>query len=218
MSVVQTVFSLLFELAGRIGDTANEVRNGKWAACPDFSFTIAPYYELSGRTLGIVGYGTIGAAVVSVAHALGMKILVNSRSQKDSPTPIQWVPLPDLLAQADIITLHCPLTLDTQGLINSNTLATMKPGAFLINTGRGPLIDEAAVADALHSGHLGGFAADVLTNEPPEESNPLLSAPRTVITPHIAWASVEARHRLMDGIVENLRAHLTGKSQNVVYP
>jgi glycerate dehydrogenase len=215
-SVAQIVFSLLFELSGQVGATAREVRDGRWAACEDFSFTLSPFIELSGKTFGIMGYGAIGAAVAKIADALGMRVLVHSRSEKPGEVPVEWVTLEKLLKASDVLSLHCPLTPQTEKMINAESLATMKPTAFLINTGRGPLIDEAAVADALDAGRLGGFGGDVLSTEPPSPSNPLLQAPRTVITPHIAWASVEARGRLMVKIVENLEAYLSGQPQNVV--
>lgn len=215
-SAVQMVFSLLFELTGRIGETAQAVRNGDWARCPDFSFTIAPFFEVSGKTLGIVGYGAIGEAVAAVGSALGMNVIVHSRTEKDSKTPISWVTLEELLETADVITLHCPLTPQTAKLINADTINKLKSGVWLINTGRGGLVDEAAVAEGLSQGKPAGYGADVLSSEPPSHDNPLLLAPNTVITPHIAWASVEARRRLMDGVVENLAAHLSGSPQNVV--
>lgn len=215
-SVAQIVFSLIFELAGRVGETAQTVREGRWAASPDFCYTLSPWTELAGKTLGIVGFGAIGAAVAKIADALEMRVLVHSRSEKPSPVPVEWTSLDRVLEESDVISLHCPLTPQTEKMINAGSLALMKPGARLINTGRGPLIDEAAVADALTSGHLGGFGADVLSKEPPPASNPLLAAPRAVITPHIAWASIEARRRLMGEICENLRAYLAGSPRNVV--
>jgi len=216
MSVVQLVFSLLFELTGKIGETSKVVRAGGWADCPDFSFTVAPYFEMSGKSLGIVGFGAIGEAVAAVGYALGMEILVHSRTEKPSKVPASWLSLEGLLERADVITLHCPLTPLTDKLINTNTIEKMKRGAWLINTGRGGLIDEADVAQALVDRKLAGYGADVLTSEPPSRDNPIISAPNTVITPHIAWASVEARKRLMTGVVGNLRAFLSGSSVNVV--
>lgn len=215
-SVAQIVFSLLFELCGRIGETALAVRSGRWASCADFCFTLGPWTELAGKTFGIVGFGAIGTAVARIAHALEMDVIVHSRTAKPSPVPVRWVALQELLTTADVISLHCPLTPHTEQLINAQSLAEMKPGAILINTGRGPLLDEAAVARSLHAGHLGGLGADVLSKEPPPPDNPLLSAPRAVITPHIAWASVEARRRLMDEITKNLRAFLDGTPRNRV--
>ncbi|GAB4244960.1 MAG: D-2-hydroxyacid dehydrogenase [Candidatus Methylacidiphilales bacterium] len=216
MSVVQIVAGLLIELTARVGATAAVVRDGAWAACPDFSFTLSPFRELDGKVLGIIGFGAIGAGVARLGHALGMKILVHSRTEKPCSVPLEWVSLEELLRRSDAVTLHCPLTPETTGLINAHTLALMKPTAYLINTGRGPLIDEQAVSAALHAGTLGGFGADVLCQEPPPGNHPLLSAPRTVITPHIAWASVEARFRLMEQVVKNARAFLAGNPVNLV--
>jgi len=215
-SVAQTVFSLLFELCSRAGETAQTVRDGRWAACPDFSYTLSPWSELSGKTFAIVGFGAIGAAVAKIADALGMKVLIHSRTEKPAPVAVEWTTLERVFAEADVISLHCPLTPQTEKMINAESLGRMKAGARLINTGRGPLLDEAAVAEALHSGHLGGFGADVLSTEPPSADNPLLTAPRSVITPHIAWASIEARQRLMREIGENLRAYLAGSPRNIV--
>ncbi len=217
-SAVQMVFSLLFELTGKIGDTAKAVQSGKWSDCPDFSFTIAPFFEMSGKTLGIVGFGAIGEAVAAVGSALGMNVIVFSRTQKASNVPIRWVSLEELLETADVISLHCPLTPETDKLINASSISKLKRGAWLINTGRGGLIDEDALAHGLEQGKLAGYGADVLSSEPPAPDNPLILAPNTVITPHIAWASVEARQRLMDGVVANVQAFLAGAPQNVVNP
>jgi glycerate dehydrogenase len=215
-SVAQIVFSLLFELCGRVGETSLAVREGRWASCEDFCITLSPWTELAGKRFGIVGFGAIGAAVARIAHALEMEVVVHSRTEKPAPVPVQWVDLETLLATSDAISLHCPLTPQTEKLIHADSLARMKPGAFLLNTGRGPLLDEAAVAASLHAGHLGGFGADVLSKEPPPADNPLLTAPRAVITPHLAWASIEARRRLMAEIAANLRAWLDGTPRNLV--
>lgn len=215
-SVAQHVFALLFELAARTGDTHSAVKRGDWVNCADFMFTVAPFFEMAGKTLGIVGLGAIGQAVARIGAALGMKILVHSRTRKDFDVPVEWVPLETLWAQSDAITLHCPLTPETQHFINATSLQHMKPTAYLINTGRGALIDEAAVAKALAAGTIAGFGADVLSTEPPAKDNPILSAPNTVITPHIAWASVEARRRLMEIVVKNVQAFQAGQPVNVV--
>lgn len=215
-SVAQHVFALLFELAARTGETDRAVKNGDWVRCPDFCFTVAPFFEMAGKNLAIVGFGEIGQAVARIGAALGMNILVHSRSQKPFDVPIEWVDLDTLWEKADVITLHCPLTDSTKGLINAASLAKIKNTAYLINTGRGPLINEADLAEALKTGQIGGFGADVLSKEPPAADNPLLTAPNTVITPHIAWASVEARKRLMGTVVENVKAFLSGQSVNVV--
>ncbi len=216
MSVAQHVFALLFELAARTGETDRAVKNGDWVRCPDFCFTVAPFFEMAGKNLAIIGFGEIGQAVARIGAALGMNILVHSRTQKPFDVPIEWVDLDALWARADVITLHCPLTESTEGLISAASLAKMKKTAYLINTGRGPLINESDLAAALGSGTIGGFGADVLSKEPPTADNPLLQAPNTVITPHIAWASVEARKRLMLTVAGNIEAFLSGQPTNVV--
>lgn len=216
MSVAQHVFALIFDLAGHVGAHDEAVKRGDWVRCPDFCFTVAPLNELAGRTLGLVGFGAVAQAVARIGHALGMTIAVHSRSRRPVEFPVEWKSLLELLSQSDVISLHCPLTPETEHLINRETLALMKPQAWLINTGRGPLVAEDALAQALTENRLAGFAADVLNTEPPAASNPLLSAPRTIITPHIAWASVEARKRLMRTLVENVRAFLAGTPVNVV--
>jgi len=215
-SVAQHVFALMLELAARIGATDSAVKNGDWVRCPDFCFTVSPFYELAGKTIGIVGYGTIGHAVARIAAAFGMKILATARSPKTTDIPVEWVQTDELFSRSDVITLHCPLTDQTRNLINEESLAKMKSTAFLINTGRGPLIDEAALAKALENNVIAGFGADVLSSEPPSRSNPLLTAPNTIITPHIAWASVEARTRLMGIAAKNILDFLTGAPTNVV--
>lgn len=215
-SVAQHVFALLFELAARTGATERAVKDGEWVRCPDFCFTVAPFFEMAGKNLAIVGFGEIGQAVARIGAALGMNILVHSRTQKPFDVPVEWVDLDTLWSKADVITLHCPLTDSTKDLINASTLAKMKKTAYLINTGRGPLIHEADLAAALHAEQIGGFGGDVLSKEPPLASNPLLSAPNTVITPHIAWASVESRHRLLATVVQNIEAFLAGHPVNVV--
>ncbi len=218
MSVAQHVFALILELCSQAGALDHEVKAGRWQACPDFCFTVAPLHELDGKTLGIVGLGAIGQAVARIGIAFGMKILATARSPKQVNFPVEWVSTGDLLRQSDVVTLHCPLTPETHHLINTKSLAGMKPSALLINTGRGPLVEEQAVAAALHAGQLGGYGADVLLAEPPIHGSPLISAPRSVITPHVAWASVEARQRLMDTIVSNVRAFFSGTPANVVNP
>ena len=216
-SVVQHTFALLLELTNQVGRYAAEVRGGAWCQVKDFSFWHAPLLELQGLTLGVVGCGAIGRGVAEVGHALGMRVLVTSRRKPDAlPAWAAWTSFDALLPEADVVSLHCPLTPETEGLINAASLAHMKPAALLINTGRGPLLDEAAVAAALHAGQLGGLAADVLSSEPPRPDNPLLGAPRTIITPHQAWATLAARQRLLDESVANVRAFLAGESRNVV--
>ena len=216
MTVAQHVIGLMYELLGYIGSNARAVREGDWVKCSDFCFTRAPFHELSGKVFGLVGFGAIAQAVGRVAAALGMRVLVHSRTQKASDFAVEWCSLRELLERADIVSLHCPLTAETRELMNDERLRWMRASALLINTGRGPLVSEDAVARALVEGRLAGFGADVLSLEPPKADNPLLHAPRTVITPHIAWASVEARKRLMATVVENVSAFLNGKIQNKV--
>lgn len=216
MSVAQHVFALILELCSQAGPLDREVKAGRWQACPDFCFTVAPLRELDGKTLGIVGLGAIGQAVARIGIAFGMKILATARSPKQVDFPVDWVSTEDLLQRSDVVSLHCPLTPETHHLINAKTLAAMKPSAILINTGRGPLVEEQAVVAALAAGHLGGYGGDVLLAEPPVHGSPLISAPRSVITPHVAWATVEARQRLMDAVVGNVQDFLSGTPSHVV--
>lgn len=212
-SVAQAVFALLLELTNHTGSLAAGVRDGRWSACPDFCYWDAPLQELAGLTFGIVGHGRIGAAVARIARAFGLEVL----SHRRTPGPGN-VDLDTLLATSDVVSLHCPLTPETRGLINAERLARMKPGAILINTGRGPLIDEAALAEALASGHLGGAGLDVLSIEPPAADHPLLRAPNCLITPHVAWASRAARERLIAATAANVAALLRGEPIHVVNP
>ena len=212
-SVAQAVFALLLELTNHTGSLAASVRDGRWSECPDFCYWDAPLQELAGLTFGIVGHGRIGAAVARIARAFGMEVL----SHRRTPGPGN-VDLDTLLATSDVVSLHCPLTPETRGLINAERLARMKPGAILINTGRGPLIDEAALAEALASGHLGGAGLDVLSVEPPAADHPLLRAPNCLITPHVAWASRAARERLIAATAANVAALLRGEPIHVVNP
>lgn len=215
-SVAQHVFALLLEMAGRTGATAAAVKDGEWARCPDFCFTVAPFFEMAGKTLGVVGFGAIGQAAARIGAAMGMKLMVHSRSEKPFDYPVEWVSLDRLFRESDVITLHCPLTDDTKEFINRENLAKMKPSLYLINTGRGTLVDEAALAEALQNGVIAGYGGDVLGTEPPVKGSPLLSAPNAVITPHMAWASVESRTRLMHIVADNVRAFLAGSPVNVV--
>ena len=216
-SVAQMVFAHLLTVTNRTEHYAIQNRSGRWAANPDFCYWDFPQMELAGKTFGIVGLGNIGRRVAEIALAFGMKVkAMTSKSQDLLPAGIEKADLQTLLAAADVLSLHCPLTDKTRHLINADTLRQMKPTAFLINTGRGPLIDDQAVADALQEGRLGAFCADVLTTEPPSSDNPLLSQPNAFITPHIAWASTEARTRLIQVATDNVRAFISGKPQNVV--
>lgn len=215
-SVAQLVFALLLELTHHVGHHAQTVREGKWSRHVDFCYWEYPLMELNGLTMGIVGYGQIGQAVARIAQALGMRVVVHTRTQSVLATGIELVSWEEMLKVADVMSLHCPLTPQTQGLINARTLALMKPSAFLINTGRGPLVVEADLAEALTKGTIAGAGLDVLCTEPPLADNPLLSAPRCYITPHLGWATKAARARLMDAVVSNVAAFIRGKPQNVV--
>ncbi len=217
-SVVQHTFALLFELCVHAGEHSRGVMEGKWSRADCFCYWDYPLTELAGKTLGVVGFGQIGQNVARAALPFGMKVLAcAAHPRKESG--IEGVEMADfetVLKTADVLTLHCPLTAENRELINRDTLARMKPGAFLINTARGGLVCERDVASALRSGRLGGFAADVLAQEPPRDGSPLFSAPNCVITPHIAWAPIESRRRLIDIAVENLRAYTNGAPQNEV--
>jgi len=216
-SVTQMVFAHLLNLTLRIEYHAQTVAAGRWAASPDFAYWDFPLLDVAGQTMGIVGFGRIGQAVARVARALEMQVLVCDRSPQNKPgAGVAFVALEPLLRQSDVVTLHCPLTPQTQKLINRQTLAWMKPTAFLINTGRGGLVDEAALADALNAGRLAGAGLDVLSAEPPPADNPLLTARNCRITPHYAWATTAARRRLLAISVANVRAFLAGTPQNVV--
>lgn len=217
-SVAQLVFAFLLQHAVDVAGHGAAVRAGRWAAGPDFCFGLQPIRELAGMTLAIVGTGAIGGAVARIAEGFGMRVL---RAQVPGSATPHRVPLAAALAEADAVTLHCPLTPATARLVDASFLAGMKPGAVLINTGRGGLVDEAALAAALASGRLGAAALDVLDREPPPAGHPLLdpSAPwagRLLVTPHLGWMSVEARARLVGEAVENLRAFLRGERRNRV--
>ena len=216
-SVAQMVFAHLLTVTNRTEHYAIQNRSGRWTANPDFCYWDFPLMELAGKTFGIVGLGNIGRRVAEIAFAFGMKVkAMTSKSQAQLPAGIEKAELQTLLSSADVLSLHCPLTDKTRHLINADTLRQMKPTAILINTGRGPLIDDQAVADALKEGRLGAFCADVLTTEPTSSDNPLLSQSNAFITPHIAWASTEARTRLLQIAIANVRAFANGKPQNAV--
>ena len=214
-SVAQMVFAHLLTVTNRTEHYAQENRQGRWSRNADFCYWDFSHMELAGKTFGIVGLGNIGRRVAEIALAFGMKVKAVS-SKTTLPAGIEKVSLEALLATADVLSLHCRLTDSTRHLINADTLAKMKSSAILINTGRGPLVDDQAVADALADGRLAAFCADVLTQEPPLADNPLLKLPNAFITPHIAWASKEARVRLIQVATNNVRAFLSGTPQNVV--
>lgn len=194
-----------------------ENRQGRWNDSPDFCYYDAPIRELSGKTFGIVGLGHIGSRVAQIALAFGMKVkALTSKPAETLPDGIQKTDLKELLHTSDVISLHCPLTTDTHHLINADTILWMNPEAILINTGRGPLVDDHALAVALESGRIKAYCADVMTEEPPKTDNPLLKVPNAYITPHIAWATLEARQRLIQVATENVRSFLSGHPQNVV--
>lgn len=212
MSVAQMAFAHILNITNHVASYAREVADGKWTNCPDFCFWDSALTELAGKTMGIVGLGNTGMATARIAVAMGMKVVaLTSKSADTLPEGITPAPLDDVLASADVVSLHCPLTPSTRHLINAASIAKMKPSAILINTGRGPLVNEQAVADALNGGRLAAFGADVLSQEPPRGDNPLLSARNCFLTPHIAWATLEARTRLMSTATENVRQFIAGE-------
>ncbi|MDE5849412.1 MAG: D-2-hydroxyacid dehydrogenase [Muribaculaceae bacterium] len=217
MSVAQQVFALILAITNKVEHYAEENHAGRWSRNPDFCYWDTPLTELAGKTIGIVGLGNIGKAVARIAIAFGMRVIAyTSKKQEEMPEGIEKKELREVFAESDVLTLHCPLTPETEKMVTDTTLSLMRPTAIIINTGRGPLIDEGAVAEALRTGRLGAFGADVLSSEPPATDNPLLTAPNTYITPHIAWATKEARERLMGIAVNNVSAFLEGKAENVV--
>lgn len=216
-SVAQMVFAHLLNVSNHVDHYAEETRNGVWSRCPDFCYWNTPLFELAGKTIGIVGLGHIGMKVAQIAQAFGMNVLAyTSKSPAQLPEWIRKTTLDGLFGASDVVSLHCPLTDTTRELMNSASIEKMRDGAILINTGRGPLVNEADVADALTSGKLGAYCADVLSSEPPSASNPLIGAPNAFITPHVAWATIEARLRLMDIAVNNIKSFLAGSPTNVV--
>jgi glycerate dehydrogenase len=215
--VAQATFALLLELTNRTGHHARLVREGVWTRSADFCFWEGDLVELAGLTLGIVGYGKIGRAVAAVGRAFGMRVVASGRlsaTVADDGTPL--LPVDELFAASDVVTLHCPLTPESAKLVNAPRLTRMKPTAYLINTARGGLIDEQALADALRAGRIAGAGLDVLSAEPPPADNPLLAAPNCVITPHVAWATRKARERLIHEVAENIRSFAAGRDRNVV--
>lgn len=218
-SVAQLVFALLLEICHHAQRHSDAVHEGRWTNSPDFCFWDAPLIELKDKVLGIVGFGRIGQAVARIGAALGMKVLAHSRAETEAGRALaEYVSLEELYARSDVISLHCPLTEETRGMINRSSIAKMKPGVILINTGRGPLIAEQDLADALNSGTIYAAGVDVVSEEPIRADNPLLIAKNCLITPHIAWAPRESRQRLMDIAVDNLRQFLAGTPVNIINP
>ena len=215
-SVAQHTFALLLELTQHVGHHAQTVCDGRWTQCPDFSYWDYPLVELSARTMGIIGFGRIGKEVAGLAKAFGMMVLAANPTPRQPFPGVDFEELETVFRKSEVVSLHCPLTPQTKNLVNQARLASMKPDAFLINTSRGPLIDEQALADALNSGRLAGAAVDVLSVEPPLIENPLLHARNCIITPHIAWATRAARSRLLTVAVDNVRAFLNGKLENII--
>lgn len=216
-SVAQHTFGLLIALTNHIELHSQSVRNGEWSCNADWCYKVSPLVELHGKTMGLIGLGSIGEAVSKIALSFGMRVIAYRKDvSKGGPEGVELVDLDTLFASSDVVSLHCPLTAETEGIINKSSLAKMKSSAYLINTGRGPLIVEADLAAALNEGKIAGAGMDVLSEEPPKSDNPLLSAKNCIITPHNAWASFEARERLMVLIAENLQAFLEGREVSVV--
>ena len=216
-SVAQMVMAHLLNITQRTGHYARQCCEGRWSINPDFCYWDTPLIELAGKQMGIVGFGRTGSAVARLAAAFGMKVTTyTSKSQEALPEGVEKLSLDDLFASSDVVSLHCPLTPDTRHLVNAQRLALMKPTAILINTARGPIVDEQAMADALNSGVLHAAGVDVLCEEPPRAGSPLFTARNCFITPHIAWATLEARTRLLQICEANLRAFIEGHPQNVV--
>jgi glycerate dehydrogenase len=217
-SVAQFVFALLLELCHNVKLHSDAVRAGEWSRNPDWSFWKSPLMELAGKTMGIVGFGRIGRQTGRIADAMGMRVIANDTFHGEEPryTGFRWGSLEEVLRESDVVSLHSPLFPDTRGMINATTLAMMKPTAFLINTSRGPLVVDQDLADALNAGRIAGAGVDVLSIEPPDSGNPLLSARNCLVTPHIAWATREARARLLSAAVDNLAAFVRGEPRNVV--
>lgn len=217
MSVAQKVFALLLAATDKVENYSKEIKEGKWSRNPDFCYWNNTLTELAGKTFGIIGLGNIGMAVARIAIAFDMKVKAfTSKEIEELPDGVAKATFDEIFKTSDVISLHCPLNPSTRHIISKDSLSLMKPSAILINTGRGQLVNEEAVAEALKKGKLGAFCADVLSTEPPSPSNPILHAPNTYVTPHIAWATFEARKRLMDLAVSNLKSYLSGNPSNVV--
>lgn len=217
-AVAQLTFALLLEMTNKVGIHNSAVKSGEWTNCKDFCFWKAPLQELYGKTFGIVGYGKIGESVSNIANSFGMRVIAFTPhpDKHINAKGVTFTSLDEVLKTSDVISFHCPLTPDTVSLVNNSSLNKIKKGAYLINTSRGPVFDEEAVAKALKSGHLAGVGVDVLSTEPPKADNPLLSCENCIITPHIAWAAFETRERLLGVLKENIFAYLKGKPINTV--
>jgi len=217
-SVAQMVFALLLELCHHVQEHSNEVRHGVWSECEDFCFWNYPLIELYGKTMGIIGFGRIGQQTADIAAVFGMNIIAfdSFKSEQSHRNDFKWGELEELLQKSDVVTLHCPLFQNTKGIINKDTLKLMKKSAFLINTSRGPLIVEEDLAEGLNNNIIARAGLDVLSVEPPSKNNPLLSAKNCLITPHISWATMDARERLMDIAIKNVKSFMDGEPSNVV--
>lgn len=218
-SVAQFAIALLLEICSRVAHHSEAVHQGRWEACPDWTFWDYPLIELAGKTMGIVGFGSIGQSVGRIAKAFGMRVITHSRSVKEEGKLIaEYVDMDTLLRESDVISLHCPLFPETKNIINQDNIAKMKDGVIIINNSRGGLVVEQDLADALNSGKVAAAGLDVVSEEPIKGGNPLLKAKNCFITPHISWAPIESRQRIMDTTVQNIRAYLDGAPQNVVNP
>lgn len=217
-AVAQLVFSFILQFTNKVSLHSEAVHNGEWCSCPDFCFWKAPLAELAGKTIGIIGFGAIGQKVAKLAEAFDMNVLAYAPRPKDKGElkTVKFVTLDELLKESDIITCHCPLTNETKGMINEETITKMKKSAIFINTSRGPVVDEKALANALNNEMIQGAGLDVLSVEPADKDNPLLNAKNCYITPHIAWAAKETRERLLGILEDNLKAYIDGHAQNVV--
>jgi len=218
-TVAQHVIAMMLHFSSMVAAHNDAVHNDDWVNSPDFCFTLGTIRELSGKTLGVVGLGSIGRKIAKIADAIGMKIVAahqSSMNKLELPYEVEWLQVDEVFAKSDYITLNCPLTPQTDKLVNESRLNSMKSSAYVINTGRGPLIDEQALADALNSDKIAGAALDVLSTEPPSKENPLLSAKNCVITPHIAWASIEARTKLHEIVAQNIASYQNGNTENLV--
>lgn len=216
-SVAQMTFAHILNMVNRVEHYADLNRKGRWSNNPDFCYWDTPLMEISGKTIGVLGLGSIGSKVARIAQDFGMDVYAfTSKSSSELPAGIQKTTIDGLLSVSDILTLHCPLTSETRELINKESFKKMKHGALLINTGRGQLVNEQDVAEALNSGQLGGYGADVMCEEPPLADNPLFAQPNAFITPHVAWATIEARTRLMNILEENLKSYIDGSPKNIV--